>query len=168
MSIADNDATVSPRFPSRRAQTAPEKRKLRPVAGRRSLGTMRAVGALVLREIATSYGRVSGGHLWAIAEPVGGILLLTIIFSLGFRNPPIGTNFAIFYATGLIPFLYYSDIQMKMAQAVVFSRQLLAYPAVTFIDALLGRLVTNVATQLLVAYITVSYTHLTLPTNREV
>nr|WP_255330237.1 ABC transporter permease [Paracoccus albicereus] len=134
---------------------------------RRSWGSGRAIGALVLREMSTSYGRVSGGYLWAIAEPVGGIMILAIIFSLGFRNPPIGTNFAIFYATGLVPFLFYSDISQKLSQAIQFSRSLLAYPAVTFMDAILGRLFTNVVTQLLVAYIVFAGITLTMETRTD-
>ncbi|MCQ0971230.1 ABC transporter permease [Paracoccus sp. TK19116] len=140
---------------------------LRPVTRRRSWGSGRAIGALVLREMSTSYGRVSGGYLWAIAEPVGGIMILAIIFSLGFRNPPIGTNFAIFYATGLVPFLFYSDISQKLSQAIQFSRSLLAYPAVTFMDAILGRLFTNVVTQLLVAYIVFAGITLTMETRTD-
>lgn len=109
--------------------------------------------ALMLREMSTTYGRTTGGYIWAVAEPLGGILLLTLIFSVGFRSPPIGTNFAIFYATGVVPFMFYNEISGKMSQSMQFSIQLLAYPAVTFVDALVARFLTNVITQLLVAYL---------------
>lgn len=118
--------------------------------------TPRIISALILREIGTSYGRSPGGYLWALAEPVLGIALLTVIFSIGFRTPPIGVNFPLFYATGLLPFLMFVDLSNKVAQAINYSKQLLAYPRVTFIDALLGRFILNILTQFLVAFITLA------------
>ena len=114
------------------------------------LATLRAVFALVLREVSTTYGRSPGGYVWAVLEPAAGIALLTLIFSAGFRSPPLGTNFALFYAAGLLPFLMYSDISGKLGQTLQFSRALLAYPRVTFLDALMARLLLNTLTQLLV------------------
>lgn len=114
------------------------------------LATFRAIIALVLREISTTYGRSPGGYVWAIVEPAAGIALLTVIFSAGFRSPPLGTNFALFYAAGLLPFLMYSDVSSKLGQTIQFSRALLTYPRVTFVDALVARFVLNALTQLVV------------------
>ncbi|MEM6371439.1 MAG: ABC transporter permease [Pseudomonadota bacterium] len=114
------------------------------------LSTARAVIALILREISTTYGRSPGGYIWAILEPAAGIALLTLIFSTGFRSPPLGTDFALFYAAGVLPFLMYSDVSGKLGNTIQFSRALLAYPRVTFLDALMARFVLNVLTQLVV------------------
>ena len=67
----------------------------------------RAIGALVLREMATTFGRSPGGWLWAVAEPVAVIALLSFAFSLAFRSPSLGTSFPLFYATGYLPFLLF-------------------------------------------------------------
>ena len=67
--------------------------------------------ALVVREMSTKFGRSWGGYLWAIAEPLGGILLLTLAFSLALRKPPLGTNFPLFYATGIVPFFLFSNVE---------------------------------------------------------
>ncbi|WP_108502210.1 ABC transporter permease [Paracoccus indicus] len=128
-------------------------RTLREVRQHRSYASLRAIGALILREMQTSHGRASGGYFWAIAEPVGGIILLTLIFSVGFRTPPIGTNFAIFYATGVVPFMCYLDVSGKVAGSVRYSKSLLAYPAVTFMDALLARMAFNTVTHIMVSTI---------------
>ena len=48
----------------------------------------RTVLALMLREMATTYGRSAGGYLWAILDPVLGIALLSVLFSLALRHPP--------------------------------------------------------------------------------
>ncbi len=129
---------------------AGEPRHLRRVNRPPRLMTLRTVTALILREITASYGRSPGGYLWAMAEPILGIALLSVIFSIGFRNPLLGTNFAMFYATGLLPFLMFSDLSTKTAQAINYSKQLLAYPRVTFVDAILGRFILNLLTQILV------------------
>ena len=60
----------------------------------------RATLALILREMSTSYGRTPGGYLWAVAEPVAAVALLTVVFALAFDHPPIGRDFALFYASG--------------------------------------------------------------------
>lgn len=134
--------------------TTPEQTgRLRPVHKQRSFASARAIGALILREMSTTNGRTGQGYLWALAEPVGGIFLLTAIFSVGFRSPPIGTNFAIFYASGLVPFMAYFSISAKVAASIQYSQSLLAYPAVTYMDSLLARITFNCITQILVAYL---------------
>lgn len=125
----------------------------RPRRFRRRFASTATVLALVLREMETSYGRSPGGYLWAVLEPAAGIALLTVIFSIGFRSPPIGTSFELFYASGMLPFLLFIDVSNKVALSLRFSRQLLAYPCVTFLDALLARFLTNMLTQIMVAYI---------------
>ena len=67
--------------------------------------------------------------------------------------PGLGENFPIFYATGMMPFVMYTGLQGKIASALNFSKALLAYPTVTFVDAILGRFILDVMTQLLVSYL---------------
>ena len=120
---------------------------------KRRFASTRVIIALMLREMATTYGRSPLGYLWAVLEPVAGIAILTAVFTAFIRSPPLGTDFAIFYATGMVPFLLYSDISTKLLQALNFSSNLLVYPSVTFVDALLERFFLNILTQILVAYI---------------
>lgn len=141
--MTDSPATALPDLPQKRpaAKAGP---------GRR-FASFRAIAALVLREMSTTNGRSPGGYLWAILEPAAGIALLTGIFSLAFRQPAIGSNFALFYASGLIPFTFFTAVVARVGQAVLYSRQLLVYPSVTFLDAILARFLLNTLTQLLVA-----------------
>ena len=117
----------------------------------------RVIVALILREMSTTYGRSPGGYLWAIIEPAAGVALLTAIFSIGFRAPPLGTSFPLFYAAGILPFLMFNDISNKIGQTIQFSRALLKYPRVTFLDAIIARLVLNSFAQLLVNGIVLSF-----------
>lgn len=128
---------------------------LQPKAKRpkRSFASLRAIAALVLREMETSYGKSPGGYLWAVLEPVGGIAIMTVIFSLGFRHPSIGVNFPIFFATGMLPFMIFNAVSGKIASALNYSKALLTYPTVTFIDALVARLIMTMVTEIMVAYI---------------
>jgi len=96
----------------------------------------------------TSYVRTPGGYLWVILEPVAGIVLLTLLFMLISRTPPLGTNFPLFYATGMLPFTMYITLSGNIANAVSFSKALLTYPAVSFMDALLARFFLTAITQL--------------------
>ncbi len=127
-------------------------------------GTFRTIAALILREMTASYGRSPGGYIWALAEPVIGIALLSVLFSIGFRKPLLGTNFPMFYATGLLPFLMFNELSTKTAQAINYSKQLLSYPRVTFVDAILGRFVLNFLTQALVGILVLSGIILTFDT----
>ncbi len=112
--------------------------------------TARSVAALLLREMSTTYGRSAGGYAWAVLEPAAGIALLTILFSLAFEAPPLGDNFPLFYASGLLPFTIYVQIYVKVMVSIWFSKPLLQYPAVSYIDAILSRFALALMTQIVV------------------
>ena len=125
-------------------------------AGPRRFATLRTVLALMLREMSTRYGRTPGGYAWAILEPLGAILVLSVGFSLVIRNPPIGTSFILFYASGYMPFDLYQTLSNTVARAINFSKPLLKYPAVTWLDATLARFLLNGLTGVLIAILLLS------------
>lgn len=116
----------------------------------------RSVSALLLREMATTYGRSPGGYIWAIAEPAAGIALLTFLFSLLFQAPPLGDSFPLFYATGLLPFMIYVQIYTKVMVSIWFSKPLLNYPTVSFIDTIFSRFLLTLMTQIIVFYLVIT------------
>lgn len=124
--------------------------------------TSSTVLALILREMATTYGRTKGGYIWALLEPVAAIALLSFAFSLAFRSPSLGISFPLFYATGFLPFHMYKDVGSKVSASIAFSRPLLRYPAVTFIDAIFARFLLNFATHVMVFYFVMLGVHLFL------
>lgn len=119
----------------------------------RNLRSARTIFALMLREMATSYGRSVMGYLWALVEPIAALALLSIVFALVLRSPPLGSNFPLFYASGYLIFQIYTNVGNKVAGAVQFSRPLLEYPAVTPLDAILARFILNMLTQMMIIYI---------------
>lgn len=118
--------------------------------------TARTILALMLREMSTTYGRSAGGYVWAVIQPIGMIVMLSLAFSLVVRTPSLGTNFILFYATGYLPYTFFSSLSAKTATALRYSRPLLTYPAVTWIDAVLARFALNVLTSATVFCIVIS------------
>ncbi|CRL10884.1 Polysialic acid transport protein KpsM [Phaeobacter italicus] len=124
-----------------------------PKTTKRRFATVRTIGALILREMSTRYGRTPGGYVWAILEPLAAIMVLSIGFSLVIRTPSLGTSFLLFYATGFLPFNLYQTISLTTARAIEYSRPLLRYPAVTWVDAILARFLLNSLTGILVTFL---------------
>jgi capsular polysaccharide transport system permease protein len=123
---------------------------LRPRPAPPGASCARAVGALMLREMATRYVRTPGGFLWSVVEPVAAVLVLTFALSLVVHAPSLGTSFVVFYASGYLPFLLFSTLQGHVQQALRFSRPLLAYPSVAWIDAIIARFALNLVAGLAV------------------
>lgn len=119
----------------------------------RRYATARTVVALMLREMSTRYGKSAGGFIWAVLEPLGVIIILALAFGLLLRAPALGTSFILFYASGYLPFDLYQSVSRFVARSLIFSKPLMFYPSVTWIDAILARFILNTLTGLMVAYI---------------
>ncbi|UWQ21861.1 ABC transporter permease [Jannaschia sp. W003] len=148
MTATTTDAAPLRARPPRGAAPRPPQK---PRAFRRRFGTPRTVIALMLREMSSTYGRSPGGFLWVLLEPIAGIALLTAVFSMALRTPALGSNFPLFYATGVLPYLSFLGLAGKLGLSLRFSRHLLAYPTVTWVDALLARTILNALVDVLVA-----------------
>jgi len=107
----------------------------------------------MLREMSTRYGRTPGGYLWALLEPIGGLIAMTLVFSMLLRAPQLGNSFVLFFASGYLPFVLYVTIAQSVQGAITFSKPLLRYPALSWIDAVLARLLLNLLTGVLVMVI---------------
>jgi capsular polysaccharide transport system permease protein len=57
----------------------------------------------------------------------------------------------VFYASGYLPFLLYATLQGHVQQALRFSRPLLVYPSVAWIDAIVARFALNLVSGLAVS-----------------
>ena len=125
----------------------------------------RTIFALVMRQMTTTNVRSPGGVLWAILSPVGAIVVLSLIVTMiGLRTPALGTNFPIFFATGVLPFLMAMHVSGSVGGAIANSRQLLTYPRVTFLDAILARFLFSALVDLVVFYVVITFILLTFET----
>lgn len=68
---------------------------------------------------------------------------MSLVFSAIMRVPPLGTNFPLFYLSGMLPFGIYTEMMRKSSTAVRFSRALLGFPSVTPLDAIFARFLLN-------------------------
>jgi len=118
-------------------------------------GGLRSITALMLREMESTYGRQPGGYVWAILQPVGMIVLLSLAFSMLVHKPPLGTSFIFFYASGFLPFDMYTTMSGKVSGALMYSRPLLSYPRVTWIDTIIARVLLNTLTLLIVFFVVI-------------
>ena len=104
----------------------------------------------MLREMSTRYGRTPGGYVWAVVEPVGALIVMSIMFSILLRSPSLGNSFILFYASGYLPYTIYANIAGQVQSSIQFSKPLLQYPAVSWIDAILARFTLNLLTSITV------------------
>ncbi|HFQ15233.1 MAG TPA: sugar ABC transporter permease [Rhodobacteraceae bacterium] len=122
----------------------------------RRFASVRTIVALILREMSTRYGRTPGGYLWGLVEPLAAIMILSVAFSLVMRTPRLGTSFILYYATGYMAFNLYQVLSNTISKAINFSKPLLKYPAVTWVDAVFARFLLNSLTSLLITVILLS------------
>lgn len=122
----------------------------------------RTVTALILREMGSRYGRSPGGYIWAVLEPISMIAILSLGFALIARSPPLGTSFILFFGVGFAPFSLYQGISNTVARSLNFSRALLMYPVVSWVDALAARFLLNALTGIMVMYLVISMILLSL------
>ncbi len=111
-------------------------------SGRR-FKSVRVILALMLRELESSDSRTSLGFLWAIIDPIATITLMSVVFGIISRTPPVGTNFPLFYMTGVVPFGIYATLAAKSSGALRFNKNLLSFPSVKPIDAIFARFLLN-------------------------
>ena len=121
-----------------------------------SMTAMRAIMALMLREMGSTYGDSPGGYVWAVVQPIGMIIILAIGFSLLIKSPSLGTSFILFYATGFLTYDLFSQIMKVVLDALKYSRAMLSYPRVIWLDAILARFLLNTLTYLSVFCIVIS------------
>lgn len=108
-----------------------------------AVASFRAISALMLREMATRYGRTPGGYIWAVVEPLGMILILGYAWSLLARSPSLGTSYFLFKGTGFLVLQVFVILSTQVGRSLNFSRKLLLYPRVTWVDAIAARFLLN-------------------------
>src|ERR671937_1464310 len=121
---------------------------------------LRVIGALILRETRSRFGRTQLGYLWAIAEPLSYVTILSLIISSMGRHPPFGNDSALFFATGILPYFLFNNLVRSVGAAFDANEALLTYPIVKPIDTLFARAALEIATSTLVMI--VMFTGLTI------
>jgi capsular polysaccharide transport system permease protein len=100
--------------------------------------------ALMLRDIKTRFFGNAFGFLIAIAWPLSHILILLGINAAAGRAAPYGESGALWFATGIVPFMAFSYMSRFIMMGIVLNRPLLTYPAVKITDILFARAIIEV------------------------
>lgn len=106
---------------------------------RAGLTMVNVVGALLLREVRVRFGASSLGYMWALVEPLSGILLFTIAFQMIGKPPLAGDSLALFFALSMLGYDVYRRINNQVGSALVANAALLTYPIVKPVDTFLAR-----------------------------
>ncbi|WP_445467574.1 ABC transporter permease [Faunimonas sp. B44] len=114
---------------------------------------MRVVGALIMREVRTRYGRNKLGFAWAIIEPLALAGAFIYVHALISSHPQYGQSIPLFYASGIIPYRMFAGIAGQVTTAIRSNQQLLAYPIVKPIDTVVARTLLESATKTVVLLI---------------
>lgn len=104
---------------------------------------VRSIAALMLREMATRFGRKPGGYIWIIAQPMAFIIILAVAFSLLQKHPRLGTSFLLFKGSGFLLVQQFRVVSQMVGTSLSFSRALLEYPGVSWIHTVIARFVLN-------------------------
>jgi capsular polysaccharide transport system permease protein len=114
----------------------------------------RVIHALIIRETRTRFGDSILGYGWALIEPILHIAMLSFAFAILMRGrPPIGTQFFIFYYTGLVPYHVFVHASSSMTYAISSNGALLQLPPVKTTDVIVARGILELATDIIVAVV---------------
>lgn len=114
---------------------------------------IRVTSALIIRETSARYGNKPGGYIWAIVDPLAHVFMMTILFNAIARTPALGTDFALFFATGFLPFSAYQGMSQFLSGTVRANKNLFSYPVVAPIDAVVARYILQLVTSALVTIV---------------
>jgi len=118
----------------------PQRRSGSPSAG---LSAFRCISALVIREMSTRYGRRPGGYIWALLQPLGIIIILGLAWAAIAKTPSLGTSYMLFKGSGFLLLQGFVGVGGTVGGALTFSKALLSFPRVSWVDAILARFFLN-------------------------
>ncbi|WP_426954486.1 ABC transporter permease [Muricoccus radiodurans] len=108
----------------------------------------RVIGALVLREMQTRFGRHNMGFLWLFFEPLFLGLMVAVIHMAHGQHLPGGINPFLFSIVGYVPFFMFRAIVNRATSALHANLTLLFHRQVTPFDVIMARNILEAASVL--------------------
>jgi capsular polysaccharide transport system permease protein len=105
----------------------------------------RVIGALVLRELHTRFGRNNIGYLWMFVEPALLSAAITTFHLAIHASTSLGMDVAPFYLTGYTPFLCFRTTVGRASATIESNRSLLYHRYITIFDLLTARAILDAA-----------------------
>jgi capsular polysaccharide transport system permease protein len=106
---------------------------------------LRVIGAIIIRELHTRFGRDNIGYLWLILEPMLLAAGITIAHLAAHTQLRGGLDIAPFYITGYVVFMIFRSSVNRSAATIESNRTLLYHRQVTLFDLAFARIILEVA-----------------------
>lgn len=109
---------------------------------------LRVIGAVMLRELHTRFGRNNVGYLWLVLEPLilsGGVSIFHVFSGL---QGPLGFQPGPFYAVGYIIYIIFRNNVNRAAGLIESNKPLLYHRNVTLLDINIARVALDVVATL--------------------
>jgi capsular polysaccharide transport system permease protein len=114
--------------------------KLRSGTAMRGLAVQtHVVGALLMRELHTRFGRDNIGYLWAVFEPGLLALAVTVMYLAASSRTGFGMDPIPFWVVGYTPFCMFRFMVLRAEAAIESNRTLLYHRMVTITDLMIAR-----------------------------
>lgn len=99
----------------------------------------RVVGALLLRELSSRFGRENLGYLWLFLEPLllGGAI--GIVHHVTGHGLPGGLEPLVFWVVGYVPYYLLRSVVNRAPSAIVSNQSLLYHRRITILDIMISR-----------------------------
>jgi capsular polysaccharide transport system permease protein len=104
----------------------------------------RVIKAIVLRDMQSRFGRTLWGSLIIVAWPLSHLVVLVSVYVFVRRVIPIGSDSAIFFGTGVLPYIFCLYPARFIMISLATNRSLLGLPAVKPSDIIIARCIVEV------------------------
>ena len=104
----------------------------------------RVVKAIVLRDLQSRFGRTLWGSLIIVAWPLSHLVFLVLAYLIIRRYVPIGTDAAVFFGTGVLPYILCLYPVRWIMFSIVQNRSLLGLPAIKASDVIVARSIVEI------------------------
>lgn len=108
---------------------------------RRMLISRDVIGAVILRDMRTRFGRSHYSYLVALMWPYLHVLILVTAYKLLGRAAPLGTEPATYFALAVIPFIFFVYPMRQLSTTVAHNKPLLNFPRVKVLDLIAARII---------------------------
>jgi lipopolysaccharide transport system permease protein/teichoic acid transport system permease protein len=79
-----------------------------------------------MHDVAARYAGTIGGVLWAVLHPAFTVVIYWFVFSVGFKaQGPAGMPFVLYFVSGLVPWLFFSEVLISSMNAVTANASLI-------------------------------------------
>jgi ABC-type polysaccharide/polyol phosphate export permease len=84
------------------------------------------IWAMAKRDVASRYVGTIGGVFWAVLHPALTVVIYWFVFAVGFKaQGPAGMPFILYFVSGLVPWLFFSEVLVSSMNAVTANSSLI-------------------------------------------